>query len=459
MISEKAMALDFYLPDDTEMTPELLQKYINYHKKRIEHYKKLKNAYECKYDIFDYPEKETYKPDNRIAVNFAKYIVDTMLGYFIGIPLKITHSDKRVSKYLNFFDAYNNQDDKNAELSKICDIYGHGYELLFNDENSEVGTVNLTPIECFIIYDNSLLHRPLFGVRYYYDNDDIMCGSFSTSEYIQYFKNDGDIKFIDEPEEHPFGEVPIIEYVENAEKHGIFEDVMSLINAYNKAISEKANDVDYYADAYLKILGAALDEKSLKNLRDSRIINLDGQDAEKIIVEFLQKPDSDGTQENLINRLEKLIFQISMVANISDENFGTSSGIALKYKLQSMSNLAKTKERKFRSGLNRRYKMLCTYPGNKLKADDYLGIDIKFTHNIPNNLLEESQIAGNLAGITSEKTQLSVLSCVDDVDDEIKKKGEEKEVTDYPLNRMTINEEPEEPIVLEQQTKAAEQSA
>lgn len=49
-----------------------------------------------------------------------------------------------------------------------------------------------------------------------------------------------------------------------------------------------------------------------------------------MVVEFMDKPNSDGTQENLIERLERLIFQISMVANISDENFGTSSGIALK---------------------------------------------------------------------------------------------------------------------------------
>lgn len=456
MVSDKAKTPDFYLPSDTVMTPELLSEYIEYHKARINHYKKLKDAYECRYDIFKEEKKADYKPDNRIAVNFAKYIVDTMLGYFIGIPLKISHKDKAVTEYLNFFDAYNNQDDKNAELSKICDIYGHGYELLFNDENAEIGTVNLTPLECFIIYDDSLLHRPIFGVRYYYDNDGIMCGSFSTSEYIQYFKNDGGICFIDKPEKHPFGEVPIIEYTENAEKHGIFEDIMSLINAYNKAISEKANDVDYYADAYLKILGAVFDEKTLKSLRDNRIINLEGQNADKVIVEFLQKPDSDGTQENLINRLEKLIFQISMVANISDENFGTSSGIALKYKLQSMSNLAKTKERKFRAGLNRRYKMLCSYPGNKLKSDDYLGIDIKFTPNIPNNLLEESQIAGNLAGITSEETQLSVLSCVDDVDSEVRKKQKENMFTDYSTNRTMTDEKSS---ILEQQAETTEQSA
>lgn len=64
--------------------------------------------------------------------------------------------------------------------------------------------------------------------------------------------------------------------------------MLELINGYNKALSEKANDVDYYADAYLKILGTKLDNESLKSLRDSRILNFEGQDADKLIVEFLQ---------------------------------------------------------------------------------------------------------------------------------------------------------------------------
>ncbi|MFR9064200.1 MAG: phage portal protein [[Clostridium] scindens] len=156
--------------------------------------------------------------------------------------------------------------------------------------------------------------------------------------------------------EHGFDGVPATEYRENKEELGIFEPVLTMINAYNKAISEKANDVDYFADAYMKILGALLDDNALKHIRDNRIINFPGNyNNGDLEVDFLQKPNGETTQENLIDRLENLIFQISMVANISDENFGTSSGIALKYKLQAMSNLAKTKERKFTSGMNRRY--------------------------------------------------------------------------------------------------------
>lgn len=416
----------FVMEKGAELTPTLLAEFIAKHKAEVRRYNKLKRMYEGNHPILSKKKKEAYKPDNRLVVNFSKYIVDTLNGFFIGIPIKTNHPNKEVSDYLDFVDQYNNQDDNNAELSKICSIYGRGYEMLFNDETAQIGITYLEPQEAFVIYDDSILHRPMYGVRYYKNIDGIMEGSFSDVSKVQYFIQEGGLVYTEE-EEHYFGDVPIIEYVENEEGIGAFEPVVTLINAYDKAISEKANDVDYFADAYLSILGAKLENEDLKELRNNRIINLSGQDAEKIIVEFLQKPDADTTQENLIERLEKLIFHIAMVANINDDNFATTSGIALKYKLQSMFNLAKTKERKFTAGMNRRYKMIAHNPISKMGENDWTEIEYKFTPNIPSNEKEEAEIAAALAGITSEKTQLSVLSVVDNVDDEITQKKKEKD--------------------------------
>lgn len=421
----------YILPKDTDLTKEILEKYIKLHQKEVaDRLQSLKNMYEGNHEILSQEEKEAYKPDNRIVVNFAKYIVDTLNGFFIGIPLKIQHEDKHISDYLEFLDAYNNQDDNNAELSKMCSIYGRGYELLFMDEEAQVGIIPVSPLEAFVIYDDSIRRRPLYGVRYYKNSKGKIEGSYSSKYSISYFNESFDV--ISE-EQHYFGDVPLIEYKENQESIGAFESVKTMINAFNKAISEKANDVDYYADAYLKILGAALDESTLQKLRDNRIINLSGEDSEKIIVEFLQKPDSDTTQENLIQRLLDLIFTISMVANISDENFGNSSGIALSYKLKAMGDLAKTKERKFVGSLNRRYKMIANIPNSKLGTDDWMKIKFTFTRNMPKNILEEAQVAQALSGITSEKTQLSVLSVVDNPQEEIKAKQEESGSIDMPL--------------------------
>lgn len=434
----------FRFPKDKEMTLTLLGEFLDKHRLEVtQRYKPLYDAYTSDHEILHAPAKPKYKPDNRIVVNFPKYIVDTMNGFFIGNPIKVIADDEAVSDYVEYLDQYNDQDDNNAELAKICSIYGKGYEMYYADETGALCITYLNPQEAFMIFDESIIERPLFFVRRYTDNDNNEFGSISNSFGVRHFQISGGLRWLDTDwTAHNFEGVPATEFVENAERQGIFEPVMSIVNAYNKALSEKANDVDYFADAYLKILGAAFEDEDVAFIRDTRILNLYGENAEKIIAEFMDKPSNDTAQENLLNRLERLAFQISMVANISDESFGASSGIALRYKLQAMSNLEKTKERKFTSGMNNRYKLLFSHPTAKLKvpADAWVQLHYQFTPNIPANMLEEAQIAAQMEGITSHETQLRVLSIVDNVRDELDKIEEENEPkAETIVDRMMFN--------------------
>lgn len=428
----------YILPKETEMTLPLLQEFLDEHGKEVRNrFKKLKDAYESDHEILHQPKKPDYKPDNRIVVNFPKYITDTFGGFFIGNPIKTTADDDKVAEYVEHLEQYNDQDDNNAELSKLMDIFGKGYEVYFTDEESELCITYMSPMEAFMIHDDSVVQRPLFFVRRWKDRDDNEYGCIQDNGYERNFKVTGGLQWLGEWMPHRFAGVPAVEFIENEERQGIFEPVMSIVNAYNKAISEKANDVDYFADAYLKILGVALDEAGIKHIRDNRIINFEGEDAQKLIVEFMGKPESDTTQENHLNRLHKLIFQIAMVADISDENFGAASGIALRYKLQAMSNLAKTKERKFTSGMNRRYKLLFSHPASRVPKDAWVQLKYKFTPNIPANMLEEAQIAAQMEGIVSQETQLKVLSIVDNVQEEIERMEKEAQ----PPESTIVDEE------------------
>lgn len=418
----------YRLAAEKTLTDDKLMEFIRKHDAECAfRLQKLWDAYMTDYPIFHEKEKPAWKPDNRIAVNFAKYIVDTMNGFFLGNPIKISVDGEAedIKKYVEFLDQYNDQDDNNAELSKLCSIFGNGYEMYYVDPIGNVGITYLSPMDGFMIYDDSVLQRERYFVRLYIDDDQVLHGSLSDDENVRWFTIKGKLVWDEDEKKHGFEGVPATEYVENRERIGIFEPVLTMINAYNKAISEKANDVDYFADAYLKVLGAYLDKDDVKSIRDDRIINFDGE-ADKLNVDFLQKPDGDTTQEHLIDRLEKLIFHISMVANISDENFGTSSGIAMKYKLQAMHNLEKTKERKFTSGMNRRYRLIFSNPVSGMKNEDWVKLHYKFTPNIPANVLEETEIAGNLDGIVSQETQLGTLSIVDNVQAEIDKLEEEQ---------------------------------
>ena len=428
---------EFIMDKNDELDLDTLEGFINKHQALVKaRFEPLEKMYKGNHEILSMDEKPLNKPDNRIVMNFAKYIVDTLNGYFLTIPIKISHeSDDYMEKLQDILD-FNNIDDEQYELSKDMSIFGVGYEMLYLDEEARENILHLSPKETFVIRDNSIRKRIRYGVHYYRDEENNLKGTFSDDKKIYYFEEGKDGLYISEDDPHYFGDCPIDEWRENEECQSAFESVYTMINQVNKVISEKANDVDYFADAYLKVIGVELEEEVLSKLRDSRIWNLyktsNEVDGTTPDVDFLSKPDADQTQENLLNRLEEKIYQLSMVPNLSDENFGTSSGIALSYKLQGLDNLCKTKERKFTAGLIRRYKMLCNLP-NWHDKEAYKGIRYTFTRNAPKNVLEEAQVVNSLNGLVSKETALSYLSIVDNAKEEIEKMDKEDEFdTDIP---------------------------
>lgn len=417
----------FTMAQDEEVTNEVLDKFIRLHQQSIARYDYLFNMYRNEPEIFDAPRKAEFKPDNRLAVAFPKYMVDTMVGYSVGIPIKKTHELIEFLDAITRFDNANDMEDEESELFKMACIYGHVFEYIYQNEQTETKAIYVSPKDMFIVYDKSIEQKPLFAVHYGQEESKTVGVLIEIDKIREFVMDKGIVRFENE-QINPFGKLPVIECMLNDERQGLFEPVISLINSYNKVMSEKANDVDYFADAYMKILGAELDEKSIERIKDNRIINLHGLDSSKIIVEFMDKPDSDSQTEHLLDRTERLIYATSMVANISDENFGNASGTALAYKLQAMSNLALSVQRKFQSSLNRRYELFSTLRTNvpETMKDEWQNIEYKFTRNEPKNILEEAQTAAQLMGITSQETALSVLSVVNDVSSELNRIDQEQ---------------------------------
>ena len=410
----------FTMSRDDVIDAKVLNKFIQLHQQAIVRYDYLFNMYINEPEIFTTPRKAEFKPDNRLAVAFPKYMVDTFGGYFNGIPIKKTHENDDYLDAITRFDSANDMEDEESELFKLACIYGHSFEYIYQTEQTETKSIYVSPKEMFIVYDNSIEQLPLFAVYYGRENDKTV-GVLIEADKISDFKSNTAGFELSNVRINAYGQIPVVEFMLNDERQGLFEPVISLINSYNKVMSEKANDVDYFADAYMKILGAQLDEESIERIKDNRIINLHGLDASKIIVEFMDKPDSDAQTEHLLDRAERLIYTTSMVANISDENFGNSSGTALAYKLQAMANLALSVQRKFQSSLNRRYELFSLLRTNvpENMKDEWRNIEYKFTRNEPKNILEEAQTAAQLMGITSQETALSVLSVVSDVSSEL----------------------------------------
>ena len=424
-----------FIHEDEELTHEQLLEYIKQHQAQVPRFNELWNQYTSRPPILDFPDKEEYKPDNRLVANFGKYIVDTFNGYFTGIPVKVSHEKENVNEAINYFWRHNDMDDTFSELSKLTSIYGVSYLYVWQDEESNTRVTYNSPFDMFVVYDDTVARNIKYGVRYKYDEDNILTGTLFTQSEVITFSNDA----YGDTEPHYYPIVPIIEFVENDEQQSLIRPVESLINAYNKALSEKSNDVEYFSDAYMKILGAELDTETIQNIRDNRIINMDGDDAQKIVVEFMNKPDGDVTQENLLNRIESLIYHLAMVANINDESFGNASGVSLEFKLQPMKNLSGMKERKFTKGLNNLFKCFTALPTNVPASDrdSWVEVEYRFIRNIPRNIQDEAETARNLEGVVSKELQLSTLSIVDDVQTEIERMEAERELPTYDFEVTT----------------------
>lgn len=412
-----------------EVTEEIVYKAIKQHKTIVPKYLDNERLYLSNHDILRADKKEPWKPDNRLVLNYAKYIVDTFSGYHLGVPLKVSHDDEIVDSFIRNFRNLNDAEDSEFELAKIVDIFGHGFIYLYQDEDGNTRMTYNNPINMLMVHDDTVQERPYFAVRYVYEQDKLEgWGEVITDDDIIPFELNIDSVRFKEPTKHIYSKLPVVEMVLNEERQGIFDSVKTLINALNKAVSEKANDVDYFADAYLKVIGLELEEDVAKNIRETRVINLWGETGTPLDASFLDKPNSDTTQQNLIELLKSSIFSISMVADMTEQDFGNASGTALAFKLQAMSNLALAKDRKMQSALNRMYEVVMSVPKVGVPPDAWRGITYQFSRNVPRNLLEEAQVVAQLDGQVSDETKLKVLSIVDNVADELQRVSNEEEV-------------------------------
>lgn len=428
----------YMVEKDSELTQEVIQSFIVQHNLDTTagrpYYTRFGEYYNGKHAIFQTnnvrKQQTPFKPDNRIMVNMSKYLVDTFNGYFIGNPPTVGHDDQAANSTLTAFMRKNYMDDVLNEVSKLTAIYGRAYVILYANEAGEINVNYQDPTNMFMIYDNTIKENPVAAVYYSWDNEGKnYSGLVYTASDVIKITGDAETTTIGESEPHYFTHLPVIEFIENEERRGVFEDVITLVDAVNNALSNKANDVEYFADAYMYIIGALLKDDQIDNVVKNRIINITGKSPSDIKLGFLEKPNADTTQENLLNRLMDLIFQVSMIANISDKDFGnTASGISLEYKLQPMKNLASNKERKFERAMREMFFTIANRPQNGvIDVAKVFDIEIAFNRNLPRNVEDEINNAKNAAGIVSEQTQLELLSFVENPLEEMEKKRAEEQ--------------------------------
>lgn len=368
------------------------------------------------------------KPCNRIVTNYCYNIVQNYLGYITGIDVAYSSCDDfdAVQDVLN----YNDVRTEDSEYLRNALIFGRAFEINYVDEDAIQRFKVLDSRECIPIYSNDLNNDLLYVIRYYVadtvnsDQDEYYIEVYG-NKFIRKYKSSNAFATLSLLEEQPnyYNQVPVTVFSLNADEESVFDKVMTLQDAYNKLLSSEVDDFESFCDAYLVLKGCMADADDLVAMKQNRVLMMDA-DAE---ASYLTKSVSDTQIENMLKNINDTIHKIANSPDFNDEKLMAQSGIAMRYKLVGFENVSSNIVANMTKALQKRIELICSILHLTGSDNTWRDVHIVFTRNLPENITETAQVINQLRGIVSDKTLISLLPFIKDVDAEVEQLQEQKE--------------------------------
>ena len=412
-------------------------RFEDYRQNELARLQMLFDYYNSNHAILRKRNRTVNKADAKVVSGYASYISTIATAYFLGKPISYkadenTQDYDRLSEYL----ATEEEQKNNFELALNASIFGKAYELLYINNAQELKSKCLDTRDVFVIKDNTIDRNIVgavrFGINHIETNkievtlevyDEKMVSTYQYMVTSNYEAKDlTNARNLVSRRLHGFNGVPIIEFSNNKNQKGDFENVITYIDAYDTAVSTSVDDLTDFSDAYLvlKNLGGT-NPDDIQRLKDDKVFMVQGDGDAK----WLIKDVNDTYSQNVKDRINDDIHKFSFTPDMGDEKFsGNTSGVALEFKLLPLEQLGSQKEMYFKDAINKRLQLIIDYLGLKIKPTD---IQKVFTRNLPRNLKEISEIMKNLKGLISDETLISLFPQVEDAKSELEKMKNEAE--------------------------------
>lgn len=435
---------------------KMIVSFIRHHQtKQVPRLQQLKRYMLADNNIKYRPSKPEGRADNRIASDFANFVVSFKLGVLLGNPLKYS-GDKTIAKQINAFASQANEDYHNQLMGRDMFGLGRAYEWIGRDEYGKETLAKFDPEQTFVIYDNTKDRNSVCGVHYYkeefLDKSWTRIELYTNSGFNYYFIAENDdlenARIEDDgTAESYFDSVQVNEWINNEERLSDFERVLDSIDAYDLSRSEMANFQQDSSEAYLVIKGnpdTADDEEGdnsklevFKAMMQARMLvlgdkkiydnNVAGTEPDAY---YLKKEYDVAGMEANDSRTVADILRFTSLIDFTDENIGSNqSGIGFRFKGWGSDNDRKNKERMVKKAIMRRLRLLTHSWSIKDELNRPQGlidtvkaffisdekqqenlynkvneIQIQFTPNVPQSDEEIMNVIAGMVGIVSDQT-------------------------------------------------------
>jgi SPP1 family phage portal protein len=440
--------------DAQGFTPEIIGKIINDHKRRqvkmLLDYKRYKTEQDG-VPIYSRQLPETSsKVNNRLANDWFGEIVDTKTGYMFGVPVDISvdkdvPNHEEMKKVIDRFRKVNNFDDLNSEVGKFAAICGYDVLLAYIDPDGIERVMRMNPWECCIITETEI-SEPAYAIRFFQTYDKktrIECYDKKRMHVFIGSQGGAFARVEEESRDTMFDFCPMLGVPNNAELRGDGEPVFSIIDAYDRTMSDYNSEIEQFRLAYMLFYGVRPTQELIDDMIQTGALYVSATSKEDSPnkIEFLTKQINNAALDSHLDRLEANIVRFAKHVNFSDAAFGGDiTGPAMRFKLFMLESKAKPMERKHQAAMMYLFKVLgSAWRRRAVPNFDYTALEFKYTRNIPVNTLDEAQTAAATLGITSRRTTLKALkSLVPDVDEELRQIDEEKQGGPIDLDDPTI---------------------
>ena len=353
----------FYVPPKGDITLDFIRKCIERKLSSNGRMNNLENYYVGKQPIMEKVQPSASSPDNKVLTNYCKVIADFFATTLTGKPIEYDSvKPKDIEMVQEVFDD-NDIESEDSELATMLNVFGVAYEQVFIDDEGHLRFTTVDPREVIIIRDRTAKATPVCVLKVwrFCEDDEFYVVERYEEGFVttyKYYNGNQQLENVDK-KAYMLDKLPFIELRANEYEQSVFEQVLTLQDAYNKLVSLQIDDYEGFVDSFLGIYNAGgTQDEDIAAMKQNRVLLLDGDSK----AEWIVKNANPAVIEEIKTSLEKNIHQISLLPDFSDENFtGNSSGVAIKYKMIGANSVVAKQQRAFSECVESRLKFIISY--------------------------------------------------------------------------------------------------
>lgn len=243
---------------------------------------------------------------NTIVENHAYEFVQFKTGQTYGEPVQYISrkDDERINKAVDELNDYMvdaNKQEKDITSGEWQSAVGTSFKAAQRKENGDIPfrIIAPTPLNTFVIYSRST-EEPMLAVQELKDENGEWY-KLCFSENMEFKIKNSELIYA---KLHAFGDIPIIEYPNNAERISDIELVIDILDAMNNMQSNRMDAIEQFVQSWVKFVNCQVDPETFQQMKMMGALVVKSNNAENkadvdIMTQELSQTESQVAKEDL----------------------------------------------------------------------------------------------------------------------------------------------------------------